>query len=169
MDEELEPIETWPVFRSCGASDIGEECLRIQGHIGDHEGEHYSWPKETELCWELYAGDFCQRPKGHENDHSWRPDEDADPNDLGTFGEYLDHYTARGGMTADERTAFWMSWSRHTIAWVFAVAGCLIVKSMYSGLVDMLASAVGSATIVALIWQAVDAVRFAREGRRWKR
>ena len=103
----------------------------------------------------------------------WREDEPHAStcqqwDELGTFGEVLEHYTRRGGMTADERTAFWMSWTRHTIAWVFVGAGALVVKSMYGGLVDTLTAAVGAAAIGALAWQVVNAVRFVREARRWQ-
>jgi hypothetical protein len=129
-------------------------------------------------CGRWDDGHFCELPADHTGSHVGgvkRPltlpgheTTNTDPDDLGTFGEVLEHWTRRGGPTPDERTAFWMSWSRHTIAWVFAVAGCLIVKSMYGGLVDTITAAVGAAAVVALAYQVVEAIRFGRECRRWQ-
>jgi hypothetical protein len=39
---------------------------------------------------------------------------------------------------------------------------------MYGGLIDTITTAVGAVAIVALVWQLVDAVRYGREGRRWR-
>ena len=96
------------------------------------------------------------------------PNKEVDPDELGTFGEYLDHYTRRGGMTADERTAFWMSWTRHTIVWVFAGAGALAVVASFGGIVSDGGLLVALYASLVLIWQAVEAVRFGIEGRRWR-
>ena len=166
MEEEL---KMWPLIQVCGASDIGEECTRLQGHAGDHEGEHYSWPRETERCWQPHSGDFCQRPKGHEDEHSWRPDEDIDPNELATFGEVLDYWTMRGGMTDNERTAYWQSWSRHMTVWTFVVVGGVIFMESVDGLAGDAGMFAAIFAVLALIWQAVDAVRFALRARRWQR
>jgi hypothetical protein len=94
---------------------------------------------------------------------------EVDPDDLPTFTKYLNHYTARGGMTEDERTAFWTRWMKEAIAWVFVAVVALIVKGMYSGVVDMLASAIGAFAILGgLGWQAVEAVLFNHKARRWQ-
>ena len=98
-----------------------------------------------------------------------RHDKDADPDELGTFGEVLEYYTRRGGPTADERTAFWMSWTRHTITWTFVGVGALAVETSFGGIVSDVALFAALYAALVLIWQVVHAVRFACEGRRWHR
>ena len=91
---------------------------------------------------------------------------DPDPNELGTFGEYLDAYTARGGMTDDERTAYWMSWTRLVIAWTFVLVAGVIVTESFGGLAGDGGALVAIYAAIVLGWQGIEAVRFARRARR---
>jgi hypothetical protein len=91
----------------------------------------------------------------------------VDPNELGTFSEVLEHWTRRGGPTADEKTAFWASWTRHTIVWAFVLIGTLVVAVSYGGLICDIGLIVTIYAWFVMAGQAVEAVRFVREARHW--
>jgi len=136
-------------------------CELPYGHLGDCD---FSSGQDSELgpATDANLTEWMER-------HRIDPDADnVDPDELGTFGEVLDYWTMRGGMTEDERTAFWQSWTRHTIVWGTVLIGAALVGESFGGIVDLATRVAGAVAIVALVWQVVDAVRFGREGRRWQ-
>jgi hypothetical protein len=90
---------------------------------------------------------------------------EIDPDELATFGEVLDYWTMRGGMTDSERTAFWTGWARLTIAWTLGMAGALVLSEFSSGIISDIGLILTIYAGFALAWQVVDAVRFAVRGR----
>ena len=154
----------WEGFRW---DDCTIHCDEVYGHAGNHIGT------EDRLVWTpdgvVVGGSLASAPPLGPFVYGYDEDEDIDPDELGTFGEVLDHYTRRGGPTADERTAFWMSWTKSTIVWAFVLIGALVVSETFDEVVSDIGLLVTIYAGLVLIWQAVEAVRFGREGRRWQR
>lgn len=148
MDEKLYEAE----MKRCAA--FKRELREAEARC---DAPHPDWDM---TCWRKpHPGDEAHECSGV----SW---EGPGPGELGTFGEYLGAYTARGGMTDDERTAYWMSWTRLVIIWAIVLVVGLVVMESFGGLAGDGGALVAIYAAIVLGWQGVEAVRFARWARR---